>query len=195
MTSITADRNVKINASVPNTADTANLDIGMYHTSQLIRSLVHFDLSSIPSTATVTSAVLKIYDSGGDFSNNDTTGRAYRVRSRAWTESGTWNNYDGTNAWGTAGCDNTSTDREATDIGNWSMPAAETAGYKDVTLTTAKVQEWIDGTFANNGLLLKADKEDSYSMHRYQVRTAANPPKLEITYTLPSGAIFFGTNI
>ena len=59
-------------------------------------SLLKFDLSGIPSSATVTSAVLKLY------ANNDQRGGNASIQQilSSWTETGaTWTSRDGTNNW------------------------------------------------------------------------------------------------
>jgi hypothetical protein len=115
---------------------------------------------------------------------------AFREK-RAWTESGaTWNKYDGANAWGTAGSGNTTSDIEASDIGNVSVTDALPDGTEvKITLTPSKVQEWVSGVFANNGLLLKVDTEDSdaYLYASHENATANLRPKLVIEYTTPGG--------
>ena len=161
-------------------------------TGEVNRLLIKWDLSTIPANAVVNSAILSLYVTA-DRSSNARTLRAYRVL-RAWTEEGsTWNKYDGSNAWGTAGCGNTTTDREATDIGNTTQPASPNVGDEiAITLTASKVQEWISGVLTNNGLLLKVDTEtdDSiqYAMHEHA--TAGYRPKLVIEYTVPAGGAF-----
>lgn len=150
------------------------------------RTLIKWDLSSIPGNAIVSSATLSIFVAV-DASNNARTLRAYRVL-RAWTEDGaTWNKYDGSSDWGTAGCANTSTDREATDIGTASIDASPPVGTEyQISLTASKVQEWISGALTNNGLLLQADTEnaDSIQYDSAESLTALEKPKLVITYEL-----------
>jgi len=115
---------------------------------------------------------------------------------RAWTEAGvTWNTYDGSNAWGTTGADNTTTDRDLTDIGSSSFTATETANTeKQFTLTAASIQSMLTGGgFTNNGFVLKMDTEtnDAYSFYSSEYAVDVTKiPKLVITYAL-AGALFF----
>lgn len=145
------------------------------------RSLLQFDLSSIPSGSIITSATLRLYDQGTNLSSNDRTMRVYRLL-RNWVENqSTWNVYATASNWGTAGAANTTSDREGTDIGSISMPATEVAGYVDITLTTSAIQDMISGgSFTNNGFLLKMDTETN-DMHQFSDQTVSNQePKLVI---------------
>ena len=150
------------------------------------RSLLKFDLSSIPVGSTINSATLSV-KTVTDASTNERTYRVYRVL-RVWVEAQTtWNIYSTGNNWGTAGCGNTTSDRESADIGSVLFTASETAGtVKSFTLTADKVQEMlVDGAFTNNGFLIKADTEenDAYTLHSSENGAEANNPKLVINYT------------
>ena len=152
------------------------------------RGLLKFDLSGIPSGSTVNSATLTlrlIFDA----SSNTRTYRVFRVL-RAWVEAeATWNIYSTGNNWGTAMCANTSTDREATNIGSVSFTSTESIpSTKDFTLTASDIEEMLDGgIFTNNGFLIKADTEsdDSYRFDSSDNGTEAQNPKLVIDYTAP----------
>ncbi len=161
--------------------------VGVYSTSDKDRGLIKWDLSSIPSNATIISATLSLYVYL-DESGNERIMSAYRVK-RAWTETGvTWNTYDGSNNWGTAGCANTTSDREATNIGTATIPASpEVDSEIQITLDAASVQEWIDGTLTNNGLLLQVATEsnDHIGYHAHTNATPTIRPKLVIEYTAP----------
>lgn len=165
------------------------------------RELIQFDLSSIPATATVNSATLTlrlILDGSARASNNRTL-RAYRVK-QAWTEGtgngsatgdgATWNTYNGSSTWQTAGCSGAN-DVEATDIGSVACATTDLTGDdKAITLTASAVQEWISGAMTNNGLLLKMDTElnDAYRFGSSDNVTASNRPRLVIDYT-PAGSM------
>ena len=80
------------------------------------RSLIKFNLSSIPANSTITGATLRLY-ANFDASSNTRTMRVYRTL-RAWVDTqATWNIYSTGNNWGTAGGFN-ATDCEQTDIGS-----------------------------------------------------------------------------
>lgn len=151
------------------------------------RFVIQFDLSTIPTDATITSAILSLYVQG-DSSSNERTIRAYRIL-RSWNESEvTWNKATTSDDWATAGCANTTTDREATDIGTGTQPASPSVNDEvQITLTASAVQEWIDGTLANRGMLIKVDTEDTDSIdyNSSDHATEGTRPKLVVTYTVP----------
>jgi len=166
----------------------------------IYRSLIQFNVSSIPATATAVSATLSIWISAG-YGAVTGSPTLHRVL-RAWTEAGaTWNTCDGANNWGTAGCANTTSDREATTLGTQSIPNTAIAGDKfDFVLTAALVQDWWDGGLTNNGMLLKGPTETGTSNDLWAVcssdhTTAAQRPKLVIDYTLPSAQSFFAAPV
>ncbi len=152
------------------------------------RSVIQFDLSSIPANATINSAILSLFVQG-DYSANARTIRAFRIN-RAWVEAEvTWNKATSSVSWTTAGCSNVSDDREGTDIGSASVGANPSVGDEiQITLDAAKVQEWVSGAFANNGLLLKVDTEnsDEIDYNSSDHATANIRPKLVVTYTSSS---------
>ncbi len=155
--------------------------------AQLFRGLIKFDLSDIPSNATITSATLSLYlDS--EKSSNTRSIYAYRLL-KDWDEASvTWAKYDTSNSWTTAGGFDAA-DCEQTDIGSVSLSATEADGWKDITLTAAKVTEWVNSTLANYGLLLKVDTEssDQYRFHSSDYVTDTTlRPKLTLTYTTPA---------
>ncbi len=186
-TTLNADEAVFIDgdagSETTNFSGTPQLDVGRFGAAgELRRSLVQFDFSSIPSTVTVTGATFKFYNSGTDLTDNARVMSAYRVI-RNWVEGEvTWNIYSTGNNWGTAGCSNTSTDREAAAIGTISVVNPPSAGYMNSTFNVSKVQDWVDGGFTNNGLIWVMATESS-DMQRFQGEDEANVPQLVVDYT------------
>ena len=113
--------------------------------SRIYRGIIKFDLSSIPTGAIITSATLSL-KLKTDASTNTRTFRFYRVK-RAWVEGEcTWAIYSTGNNWGTAGCANTTNDREATDVGSASIAHDATVDtWVDFSMTASKIQEMITG--------------------------------------------------
>jgi hypothetical protein len=114
----------------------------------------------------------------------------YRQK-RAWTEAGAcWSYYTGTTAWaeeGGFGAD----DCEQTEIGSTGAISDITYEWKNISLTASKVQEWIAGTFTNNGMMLKADDESTNNSIKYfrssdYTDDTSLRPKIEIVYTTPA---------
>jgi hypothetical protein len=160
--------------------------------STTARTLIKFDLSSIPDTSPINSAVMSLYVTT-DSSSNARTFRVYRTK-RDWVEDqATWNIWKTGNSWSTAGGFH-SDDCEQTDIGSRAFTATETINqFKDFTLTAA-VKEDLD---LGNGWLVKADTEtdDEYIFASSDNATAANRPKLVVDYTAavdPEGSLVGG---
>lgn len=154
--------------------------------NRVSRALIKFDLSGIPANATINSATLSLWQTA-ELSDNDSTIRVYRSL-RDWTEPGaTWNLYESATDWGAPGGFD-ATDSEQTDIGSLALTGTEANGEKQWTITASAIQEIVAGTFANNGLLLKADAEtnDQYQFRSSDNTTSAERPKLVIDYSLPT---------
>ena len=172
-----------------------------FETEERRRTLLRWDLSALPEGVTVESASLELYRFGGDAAA-DMQIALYRVI-RGWTEGtgddfwpgggyvpdgATWNTYDGSNSWSTAGSDYDTT----TDYGNGpngivdrvTLPAGTGNGW--VTLNaTAAVRAWIEDGRPNYGLLLRPLGGD-HTYHYYRSRnhgTASQRPRLVVTYT------------
>jgi hypothetical protein len=150
------------------------------------RSLLTFDLRSLPANVTVNSATLGLYSIAT--SNSPGTIEAHRVTA-AWDESqATWNQrLSGTN-WTNAGGDFDSTVAASTTAN------ASGQGWETYTLTSL-VQTWLNGTQTNYGLLLKRASEaagaaswDEWNSDDRAGNTALTP-KLSITYTDGSHAL------
>ena len=160
---------------------------------QVSRALLKFDISSIPAGSTINSAILTLtYRS--DLSSNARTLSVYRSL-RAWIDTqATWNVYTTGNNWTSAGANDTTNDREATDIGNVTQPASPTLDTTvDITLTASKIQEMIaGGSFTNNGFVLRVDTEtnDYISYHSTDGTTEAFRHKLVVTYIPPAGFFY-----
>lgn len=171
----------------------ANLLIGETNAdTTTARVLIKFDLSSLPSDATIISATLSLYATS-DLSDNARTFRVYRQK-RAWVEGtqdnavnttgASWNEYSPGNSWQTAGGFGAN-DCEQTDIGSRAFTATETLSqFKDFTLTPT-TKSALD---LGNGWLVKADTEanDAYGFPSSDNATAANRPKLVIVYKVLS---------
>jgi RHS repeat-associated protein len=74
--------------------------------------------------------------------------------SQAYTDNDvTWDTYDGTHSWTSPGGDFSSSPTTSAVV--------PSSGNLDITVPTALAQSWVDGSGANNGLLLKASNESS----------------------------------
>lgn len=164
------------------------------------RVVIKFDVSSIPAGSTINSATLYLYRSS-DQGTSVVTG-VHRVF-KAWTNTGaTWNDWINPNSeWGAGGAENASDagtdnsgdgsdyDRTTTPLDTYSYTVWAAAGWWDWDVTTA-VQNWVDETWANNGLSLKVSSgeiNDQQGFHSSEYLTdTTKRPKLVIDYTPPS---------
>lgn len=151
--------------------------------SQLKRSLLLFDLSSIPAGATITSATLTLEKISSDIATDSISVHAI---TRSWVEgdgtagSGTtWNTYDGASSWTTGGGDFNVTASATTVV-------TAAAGPQDWDLTSL-VQDWVDSVQVNYGVLLKREPEakSAQPLHYFSSRELTPAPQLTVVYSLP----------
>jgi len=170
-----------LNSDYPTTNFGNDIQDHLQYTTQ-DRQLHRFDVSSIPSSATVNSATIYFYVysvTGG----TPAVG-CYRVLTH-WDElQATYNNRLTGTAWGSAGM-LSGTDYVATAIGTFTVSAAGWVSY-DVTST---VQGWVNGSYANEGVMYRETSTGHcYTrMSEYATDTSLRP-KLAVTYTASPGA-------
>jgi len=154
-------------------------------TNDLYRTLIKFDLSSIPANATITSATLSLW-TANDFSDNNRTIRVYRLKTAFNELEATWNKASASLSWQSPGASGAN-DRESTDIGSLQILANESLSIeKQISIAPAKIQELVNATFTNNGLIIVADTElnDRFNYKSSDTTTTSNRPKLVIQYTV-----------
>ena len=141
-------------------------------------ALLRFDLSPIPAGATIDSAMLQVYAEG--WGGSDLPIGAYAVLRNVLLNQTTWNVAQTAANWETGG-GNGATDRRP-----YPESSILTYGPKqwysfDIT---SLVQEWVNATLPNNGLLLRA--ENSYPADFYftsaEGGTVEWRPKLVVRY-------------
>ena len=147
-----------------------------------------------PSNAVVSAATLYLYNNQADAASTDVVIDLYPVL-RNWVESQcTWNVYATASNWGTAGCENTSTDRESTSIGTATLTNGEATGTEHaISLDTAKVQAWIQGIQANYGVIIRLTSGTG-GFFLSSSDTTVNSlyrPKLIVEWSLPASGFFF----
>jgi hypothetical protein len=172
----------------PNTNYGTSLDIEIYPWSSPgvnRRGIIRFDLTGVPSTASILSARVFLLEAGT--MGFDRTIAFHRV-TRSWTEGGvSWNRYDGVNSWTSPG-------------GDYAIVPTATANVVwgggpldwDSWDVTADVQAFVSGTLTNDGWLIKDTVEDdSQNFWFFHSREALLPsfrPYLQVDYTVVSGA-------
>jgi uncharacterized repeat protein (TIGR01451 family) len=164
------------------TCTVLNLDS---ESSQPMHSLLQFSLAGIPTDAIVTSAILSMTKTAG---NDDATDYgAYRV-TNSWVEGtqcdsngiASWNERLTAQTWITPGGDYTTAGVFTTSIADegvytWSVQSI--------------VQSWVNGSQPNFGLLIRSANDTGNQQKDFASRengTAANRPRLIISYTVPS---------
>lgn len=160
------------------------------------RAWIQFNLSVIPSSATVDSAFLRLTVSNDGRSTYDTTVEVYRMI-QWWNEDGTenpctdganWATYNCTDEWQTYGADGAN-DREQTNTGSLTITDKADGYYLgwvfNWTLNATRIEEMINGTWSNEGFVLRDtdDVKDAYVYYSSSATTAEDRPKLEINYT------------
>ncbi len=159
--------------------------------ARIYRTLIKFDLSSIPSNATITSATLSLTIEL-DRSSNARDFKLYRVL-RDWVEAqATWNIWKTSNNWSTAGCGSDGNDADLTTAWATTNFSATETGVKSFSINTTEFTKFINGTYSNYGWLIKADTEsdDAYTFHSSSAGTAGNRPYLTVVYEANNGFFF-----
>ncbi len=140
--------------------------------SNIVRTYIEFDLSSIPANARVFDADLKFYQFNTLGTDNFTVG-LHKITS-TWDESTiTWNLQP--------------TSSTSAEVTNNITAGATTWESWDIV---ALVQGWLDGTITNYGMMLKDTDESSVNTIAHfftsdYTTDATKRPKLEIVYYIP----------
>jgi large repetitive protein len=164
------------------------------------RAFLEFNLSAIPSGATITSASLRLVHSnsnscdgfgggGGSFTTN-----IQRV-TRTWVEGSVCNtNQTGSLSWTSAGSTNWTTEG-----GDYTGSYGSfTGGHGDAEGTiysinvTTLVNEWYNGTYSNFGFALVpqgSDPDDYYNLYSDDAASSNNRPQLIVEYTFPAPSL------
>jgi hypothetical protein len=155
-------------------------------TGRVTRGVIKFDLSAIPSNATIVSATLSLW-TANDLSDNDRMLHVYRLKvpfdesQATWTQSAAGINWQGEGASGAE-------DRESFETGSIQILADEPIGaQKQIPLSAAMIQELVNGSFINNGFVILVDDEsnDRFNYKSSDSSNVSNRPMLVIEYTLP----------
>jgi hypothetical protein len=117
-------------------------------------SLIRFDLSPIPTGATVHEAWLEVYAAGWSGPGSDLTVGAYAISGTVTISQTTWISPELGSEWAAAGADSVLLDRRA--VAEDTLTTAGPHLWYRFELTDL-VQEWLDGGTANNGVLLRCE--------------------------------------
>ncbi|MFC1765911.1 DNRLRE domain-containing protein [Planctomycetota bacterium] len=163
----------------PNVGDPGSLSV--YHPETYIehRSVILFNLDSIPTGATINSAELSLVTTFGihrpwqQLGGDHTTVHAV---TKAWIPAeATWNSAATGDPWSSPGVDFSSAVATNSDdvVGG---------GHTLTWNITSLVSEWIDGSRENYGVLLKSSL--ATTLHFYTPADPTHGPKLEVDYDL-----------
>jgi Ca2+-binding RTX toxin-like protein len=131
------------------------------------RSLLHYNLSTIPGGTTINSATAYFYVTTKDFNPVN----VHRVTA-SWTETAvTWTS--------------AASSYNATVEG--SFTPSSTGVYVSVDITSL-VQGWINGTYSNDGLMLIAGTANKYSVYSSREETGTSQDPYLVVLTSPTSA-------
>lgn len=155
--------------------------------NRIARSLIKFDLSSLPADANIVSATLSLWTSS-DLSSVDRTYNVYRLKTPFNEGQATWNRSASGVNWQSPGASGAN-DRESAAIGSLQILNNEALNTeKQIVLDAQKLQEFVDGTFTNNGFILAAETElnDRFDFKTSDNSNSSQRPMLVLQYTSPS---------
>jgi alkaline phosphatase len=149
--------------------------------------LLKWDLRAIPTGSTINSATMSFYMPDSDDQSNSIY-PFYALR-RNWSEANaTWNDSDISAPWGTAGAQNTASDRYTT-----VLATSPTGGTPPTWANTAlngdgiaQVQRWIHGDDPNYGFAIQDYADATSDGFRFNAFNSADAPRLAVHYCLPS---------
>jgi len=148
------------------------------------RVVMKWDLSAIPSNATIHSAALHLYMYEHEESADDTYDVSVHkiVNRNPVIAACTWNTYDGVNAW-TGGADGGAQDMATAED---AKSIDKTYGYKTWTVTNM-VQDWVRNPSSNLGMILDSDSSAPKNHYRHfrptEYGNSDQRPKLTVIYS------------
>lgn len=148
------------------------------------RSLLHFELSSIPRNSQILRSRLTLWFEA--HTGESPIEIEAHALTRAYTHEATWNKYNGTSTWSTAGGDYSPfTDGETKVQAKW-------AGERVSWGFTPQVEQWVREPSSNYGILLKAHDEtvSGYDTFVQTGNTEKKPePEMEVIYEPRMGTL------
>jgi len=177
------DKDAVINSRYPNSNFGSSVTFESYlyngKWAESRRSLIEFDFSPIPPGMVVTDAILTVYGI-----NHEGYNESYleRIIGPWYEDSVTWNNVPMTNK-----------------FNRIVLPQSSYPDQDYQINVTSFVQEWLDGTYQNNGLMLSIgivylEETNALIFGSSDHPDIAKHPKLEITLAAPPLQLFYVTN-
>ncbi len=149
----------------------------------LHKPVVQWAVDSVPSNAVLRQAILEF---NCTLSIDDPMAVNLYAPKRAWTETGvTWDNYNETTAWQTAGATG-SEDIGSTVLGSFSIKSAANVEVELNSNGLAYAQTWLTSASNNCGFLLFEQNGEYGQVRMRENETLSARPKLTLRYTVPS---------
>ena len=173
-----ADTYIQYNAATTNYGTATTGLLYGWDGANYTRMLLKLPLTSLPSQAIISAAILSLYnESTGAGTQNVTLYRALKN----WVETqATWNVFSTGNNWTSAGCNSAGNDRASASIG--SLAINNTAEWKHVSLD---LTEFGLLRTSNYGLVIVPSETVARLIRTREY--ASYVPYLTITYSLPGG--------
>jgi len=156
--------------------------------------LIKFDLAVIEKGSTIQEAKLSLYVDSA-FTGSVDNIAIWRILESAWTEGGaTWDDYDGVNAWGTAGAEQAGVDISSAYLyGPTTSSGVAASTWFDFDLYPSEFQALIDTS--NYGMKIgstirNAGVNRSHTFRSSEHATTATRPKLYVRWIEPSGRLY-----
>ncbi len=169
----------------PDTATTFR--VAWYSATLRYNGIIKFaGLSNIDSSSTVNSSTMYLMP------HNDGDALEYsarRVLQTVVSDQTTWNIYSTGNNWGTAGGLSDGTDRTGTAEGTDTLTGS-VQQYEGMTGLQSIAQNWIDGTYTNNGLHLQSTASAEGDPWRHVISSEGadgSRPYISVDYTASGG--------
>lgn len=179
-----ADTNIRSAFPKQTGATDTTLGVGLYKdatSSNIIRSLIQFDTSSIPQGANVLTADLNLWLAS--VSNDTDINVTLHAITKPWTEySASWMYADATNLWTKQGGDYITSQMSTTPVGPMTSLSAN---YK-WSLSPNLIESWAKDPGSNKGFLIKSSAETTNSYKKFvsgdDTANATYTPLLSVTY-------------
>lgn len=166
--------------------DALNLKAATLTTTSYYRTLMHFDVSVIPSGSTIVSSYLRLFCTQPIAGNSP--GQLDRLTQTAWVENqATWNVYSTGNSWTVAGAASDTSTPQVT----FTFPtvASDTSNFWTITGMEAMVQDALDNRSGALHFLMKQTTESGNDNLTFRdseyAGTSGEQPRLFVTYTEP----------
>lgn len=166
----------------------------------VIQGLQRFTgLANLPSPSTVSAVVLNVTENAGTSSGNTQTLSAFKCLKPWVSSAANYNTYDGTNAWGTAGCLGAGVDYDLASGPLFTINADGYLGGNDQWTMTATaagiayIQAIINGTAANNGWVWIRTSVGNAEFAQWISQEGGSgttiTPQLSVTYTTQAALV------